>query len=88
MYIYFCIYDSISNVGAREGIENPQDVLQMRRSLIIKKACLCLLQLYRTNNDCVEIETWPQIINGLLGESDLGIITSAMSLLIGFTNNK
>ena len=36
-------------IGSREGIDNPQEMLHSRRCFLVKKASLCLLQLFRND---------------------------------------
>jgi len=57
------------------------------RAALIKKASLCLLRLYRTNPECLEVEEWLQHLAKLLEDRDLGVITSAMSLLLGLASH-
>lgn len=52
-------------------------------ALICKKATLCLLRLFRTNPDCLDVEQWVPRIGRLLEDRDMGVITSGLSLLMG-----
>ena len=68
---------------------NPNLVLtpdqeSRNRALIRKKAALCLLRLYRSNPECIDLSEWPVRMGVLLEERDLGVIISLMSLLYGF----
>lgn len=66
--------------------EHRGDV-QLNNPLIVKKACMCLLQMYRANPDCVDIESWPKKFFGRFSaETDLGVLLSSMNLLVGFTS--
>jgi AP-2 complex subunit alpha len=56
------------------------------RIAVVKKALLCLLKLYRSNSETVSLEVWTRCIGRLLGDRDLGVLTSAMSLLLGFAS--
>lgn len=57
------------------------------KSLLCKKAALCLLRLYRTNPDCVVVDEWMSRLARLLEDRDLGVVTSVMSLLLGLASN-
>jgi AP-2 complex subunit alpha len=57
---------------------------QRNRNLLVKKASLCLLRLYRTNPECVLMEDWMKRIAKLLEDRDFGVLTSVMSMLLGF----
>jgi len=57
------------------------------KSLLTKKAALCLLRLYRTNPECVNLQEWCTRFVKLLEDRDLGVITSVMSLLLGFASS-
>jgi AP-2 complex subunit alpha len=65
----------------------PPEVVARNKSLICKKASLCLLKLFRTNPDCVVLEEWMKRLSRLLEDRDLGVITSVMSLLLGFASH-
>ena len=54
--------------------------------LIIKKAILCLLRLFRNSPESLEMEEWSDRIHTLLGAQDLGILTSVLSLLTAFAS--
>ncbi len=58
------------------------------KTLLCKKAALCLLRLYRTNPECVVIQDWTSKVAKLLEDRDLGVITSIMSLLLGFASSQ
>lgn len=68
-----------SSVSAEEEVKN--------RSMVCKKASLCLLRLYRTNPDCLVLDEWVKRIAKLLEDRDLGIVTSVMSLLLGLASS-
>jgi AP-2 complex subunit alpha len=52
---------------------------------IRKKAILCLLHLYRTNPAAINVSAWVDQFPILLANRDLGVLTSAISLLLSFT---
>ena len=53
----------------------------------LKTLSLCLLRLYRTDPDCVDVTRWIQPLQGLLTDPDLGVVTSVMSLLTSFASH-
>jgi len=67
-----------------EGIKI--DDLIGRKSAIKKKSLLCLLRLFRTNPECVDLHDWSDNMKKLLDDKDIGCVNSAMSLLLGFSN--
>lgn len=83
----------VGNIGGREFAESlAPDVQRLLmssgcRPLVRKKAALCLLRLYRKNPDVVNIDGWPDRMAQLLDERDLGVLTSAMSLLVALVSN-
>lgn len=56
-----------------------------RKSAIRKKALLCLLRLFRTNPESIDLDDWTSRMQPLLEDKDIGCLNSAMSLLLGFT---
>lgn len=56
------------------------------RAAILKKGCLCMLRIFRTNNDCVDLTVWLHQLAQLLEDRDLGVTMSSMSLLLGFAS--
>ncbi|GBG79355.1 hypothetical protein CBR_g29503 [Chara braunii] len=78
----------VANVGGKEFSESlAGDVQKLLissacRSLVRKKAALCLLRLFRKNPDVVNVEGWSDRMSQLLDERDLGVLTAVMSLLI------
>lgn len=61
---------------------------QRNKSLLCKKAALCLLRLFRTNPDCLVVEDWMRRIAKLLEDRDMGVVTSVMSLLLGLASSQ
>jgi AP-2 complex subunit alpha len=55
-----------------------------RKSAIKKKSMLCLLRLFRTNPECIDLDDWAVKVQPLLEDKDIGCVNSAMSLLLGF----
>eukprot|EP00850_Spirogloea_muscicola_P012756 SM000084S23092 [mRNA] locus=s84:17407:23674:+ [translate_table: standard] len=83
----------VGNVGGKEFSESlAPDVQKLLvsnscRPLVRKKAALCLLRLFRKNQDVVNTEGWPEKMAVLLEERDLGVLTAAMSLLVALVSN-
>eukprot|EP00604_Paraphysomonas_vestita_P001033 CAMPEP_0174821540 /NCGR_PEP_ID=MMETSP1107-20130205/9052_1 /TAXON_ID=36770 /ORGANISM="Paraphysomonas vestita, Strain GFlagA" /LENGTH=853 /DNA_ID=CAMNT_0016038711 /DNA_START=353 /DNA_END=2914 /DNA_ORIENTATION=- len=65
-------------------IRTPEEEKAIKCS-IRKKAILCLLRLYRTNPETVDISDWVDQFGILLADRDIGVLTSALSLLLSFT---
>lgn len=68
---------------------NPNTVLTMediraQKAVIRKKAVLCLLRLFRTNPDSIDVADWAEKLPMLLEDGDIGVVLSSMSLLLGF----
>lgn len=63
------------------------DMELRNKALLCKKASLCLLRLYRSNPECVILDEWMKRLARLLEDRDLGVITSAASLLLGFASS-
>lgn len=66
--------------------QKPEELLRYRNA-IFKKSCLCLLRMYRSNPDCVDPAQWAAVFPSLLESDNLGVLTSAMSLLLSFTSH-
>ena len=64
------------------GLKSNEE--KSRKSAIKKKAVLCLLRLFRTNPECIDLEDWTTKMQPLLEDKDIGCVNSAMSLLLGF----
>lgn len=57
------------------------------KHLIYKKCCLCLVRLFRSSPDSIQIDSWPDRMIKLLEDRDLGVVTSSVSLLITFAEH-
>ena len=55
------------------------------KSLVRKKAALCLLRLYRKYPEILPPDSWSERVINLLSGRDLGVITSVMGLLLELT---
>lgn len=52
-------------------------------AFIKRKACICLLRLYRGDKDDLQLEIWPKTIGALYHEKDIGLLTSVSGLVLG-----
>lgn len=77
--------DNSAAYSAAPGVSAEKEY--RHRALLCKKAALCLLRLFRTNPDCVVLEEWMKRMARLLEDRDLGVVTSLMSLLLGFASH-
>lgn len=66
------------------GINSEEEF--RNKALLCKKAALCLLRLFRTNPECVTVDEWMSRLARLLEDRDIGVVTSVMSLLLGFAS--
>lgn len=77
-------YTTMGQVGP--GGITAEDQLR-HKSLLSKKAALCLLRLFRTNPECLVLDEWMKRMARLLEDRDLGVVTSVLSLLLGFASS-
>lgn len=56
-------------------------------NLSSKKAALCLLRLFRNSPDNLDLTDWEERMHTLLSTDDLGVITSALSLVTSFASH-
>ena len=68
-------------------IKSPEEE-RIVKIAIRKKAVLCLLRLFRTNPECLDLSDWVDQFGTLLTDRDLGVVTSSMSLLLSFASNE
>ncbi len=84
---------AIANMGGREFAEALSgEVLKLltsssTRTVVRKKAALCVLRLFRRNPDIVSVDTFALKLCNLLQERDLGALLSSMSLLCGVVSH-
>lgn len=69
-------YSSMTGPG---GI--PAESIARNHAFVVKKACLCMLHLFRFNPDSVIPDEWKKNLARLLEDRDLGVVTSTMSLM-------
>lgn len=68
------------------NLVRPPEEEKAIKCSIRKKAILCLLRLYRTNPESVDVSDWVDQFGILLADRDIGVLTSALSLLLSFTS--
>eukprot|EP00158_Paraphelidium_tribonemae_P007253 Partr_v1_DN28168_c0_g2_i2_m55082 putative Adaptor-related protein complex 2, alpha len=88
--VFNCLaLQAISNLGSREIAEVlTDDVFKLLVStssinFVKKKACLCLLRLYRKHPDTVPITDWATKICAIMDDYDVGVNMCLASLIIG-----
>ncbi len=64
------ITNSLDSGAAYGGID--AETAMRNKALICKKACLCLLRLFRTNPECVTLDEWMKKLARMLEDRDLG----------------
>lgn len=83
----------IANIGSRETAEQLAIPVQnllvaaATKTVVKKKAALCLLHLYRKNQDCLVMTDAQQKIIGLLEFPSFGFLTALLGLLLGIVDN-
>ena len=87
--------NTITNIGGAEFSENLfPDVSRLLRgkapqsSYVIKKACLCLLRLYRHDQSIITADEWVPKLTELLDYSHSGLILSVTNLIIGILEHQ
>lgn len=79
----------IANIGSRETAEQLAGQVQnilvatVTKTLVKKKAALCLLHLFRRNPDCLVMSDAQQKLISLLEFPSFGFLTALMGLLLG-----
>eukprot|EP00741_Cyanophora_paradoxa_P020808 tig00021312_g20087.t1 len=83
---------SVANMGGRdfaEALAPEVEKIVMNntyRPSIRKKAILCMLRLYRKQPEVLSPETWTERLIELMGDRDLGVVTSALSMANGIVS--
>lgn len=80
------LVDSLEKGSSFYGLSPEQEA--RNRALTHKKAALCLLRLFRTNPDCVNLADWPRYIAKLLEDRELGVVISTMALLMSMVSTE
>jgi len=83
----------ICNIGSKEFSEalgpdvirilSPGSVAKSAKPAVKRRACLCLLRLYRKVPEIISAGEWSGKMLELLDERNMGVLTSAMGLLLG-----
>eukprot|EP01041_Mallomonas_annulata_P010092 gene10092-21027_t len=66
---------------ANPNIQITAETEARNKACVRKKAALCMLRLYRSNPDSMDMSEWSSLMLSLLEEKDMGLVTSVMSLL-------
>ncbi|KAJ1925989.1 hypothetical protein IWQ60_004196, partial [Tieghemiomyces parasiticus] len=78
---------AIANTGGREMAETLAREVQkllispMSKGFVKKKAALCLLRLFRKHSDVLPAVEWAERILPIMDDPDVGVVTSAASLI-------
>lgn len=83
--------NTVANIGGPEFADNlfsdiSKMILSQSNSLspyIKRKACICLLRLYRKENDGLKPDVWEKKLAALFLERDIGLLTSASGFMLG-----
>lgn len=81
--------DAIANIGGKEMAESLAPVVQKllvantSPAHVKKRSALALLRLYRKYPSIITPDLWASKLVGLLDDSDLGVLTAVVSLLLG-----
>jgi len=83
--------NTVANIGGSEFADNLfGDISKMVLSpsthcsaYIKRKACICLLRLYRRDNDTLQPEPWRKKLGALFHDKDIGLLTSVSGFMIG-----
>eukprot|EP00931_Biecheleriopsis_adriatica_P053406 TRINITY_DN31241_c0_g1_i1.p1 TRINITY_DN31241_c0_g1~~TRINITY_DN31241_c0_g1_i1.p1 ORF type:complete len:1000 (+),score=222.72 TRINITY_DN31241_c0_g1_i1:190-3189(+) len=83
--------NTVANIGGSEFADNlfadlSRMILSSTSALtpyIKRKACICLLRLYRKDSDSIQPEVWQKKLAGLFLDRDIGLLTSASGFMLG-----
>lgn len=82
--------NTVANIGGIEFSENLfQDISKLLgisapySSYVKRKAAICLLRLYRRDNDTIVPGEWNKRLSALLQEKDVGLLLSVCGFVIG-----
>lgn len=83
--------NTVANIGGPEFADNLfSDISKMLLSqsnalspYIKRKACICLLRLYRKENDGLKPDIWSKKLAALFLERDIGLLTSVSGFMLG-----
>jgi AP-2 complex subunit alpha len=82
--------NTVANIGGTEFADNLfADISKMLLSVsaqyspyLKRKACICLLRLYRRDNDTMQPEVWRKKLSALFHDKDVGLLTSASGFML------
>lgn len=82
--------NTVANIGGSEFADNLfADISKMLLSVstqyspyIKRKACICLLRLYRRDQDTLQPEVWRKKMGSLFQDRDVGLLTSASGFML------
>eukprot|EP00929_Paragymnodinium_shiwhaense_P095003 TRINITY_DN5592_c0_g1_i1.p1 TRINITY_DN5592_c0_g1~~TRINITY_DN5592_c0_g1_i1.p1 ORF type:complete len:1029 (+),score=310.58 TRINITY_DN5592_c0_g1_i1:263-3349(+) len=82
--------NTVANIGGSEFADNLfQDISKMLLSAnmaytpyIKRKACICLLRLYRKDQDALQPEVWRKELCAMFQDRDIGLLTSVSGFMI------
>mmetsp|Transcript_170997 Transcript_170997/g.547955 ORF Transcript_170997/g.547955 Transcript_170997/m.547955 type:complete len:1015 (+) Transcript_170997:243-3287(+) len=82
--------NTVANIGGVEFADNLfGDISRMLlqnnalSAYIKRKACICLLRLYRRDNDTLQPDLWKPKLVQLFQDRDVGLLTSASGFMLG-----
>mmetsp|Transcript_24803 Transcript_24803/g.53938 ORF Transcript_24803/g.53938 Transcript_24803/m.53938 type:complete len:1010 (+) Transcript_24803:366-3395(+) len=82
--------NTVANIGGSEFSDNLfVDISKMLlqnntlSAYIKRKACICLLRLYRKDNDTLQPDIWRRRLTQLFQDRDIGLLTSASGFVLG-----
>lgn len=83
--------NTVANIGGSEFADNLfADISKMLLSTSVhlspyikRKACICLLRLYRRDSDSLQPDVWRRRLVELLRDRDVGLLTSASGFVLG-----
>lgn len=83
--------NTVANIGGAEFADILfTDISKMLLSnsvqlspYIKRKSCICLLRLYRRDNDTLQPEIWRKKLGALFHDKDIGLLTSVSGFMLG-----
>mmetsp|Transcript_1310 Transcript_1310/g.3187 ORF Transcript_1310/g.3187 Transcript_1310/m.3187 type:complete len:999 (+) Transcript_1310:180-3176(+) len=89
-YMTALALNTVANIGGSEFADNLfADISKMLLSqssvfspFIKRKACICLLRLYRRDQDMLQPEVWRQKLGALFQDRDVGLLTSVSGFML------
>jgi len=89
-YVAALALNTVANIGSTEFADNLfadiSKILlaqsQQFSSYIKRKACICLLRLYRKDNDMLEPDVWKKKLAAMFHDRDIGLLTSVSGFFL------